>query len=138
MQHHTDSLIESFQADAAREVADWPDAAECAVHFVALYRLASEHPEDFADRLAFLGGRAPSIETRNRTAAAAEARPFPNTYQGRSCIRGHDGERFLSSGACVHCSRDYKVNARKEGRAREVPAAVRKARRIEKYVRYEM
>lgn len=124
MQHHTDALIASYLTDAVAEVADWSDPIECAAHFITLYRLASEQPAAFADRLAFLEGRTATAETRAVSA---------NTYVGSPCIRGHDGERFLSNGACVECSRESKREERRLGKVKQVPSSVRKARRIEKY-----
>lgn len=121
MQHHTDALIEAYLPDAESEAADWGDPIECAAHFIALYRLACEQPAAFAERLACLEGRASPDHMSGKT------------YLGGECIRGHDGERFLSNGACVDCSREYKRNERRLGKAKQIPASVRKARRIERY-----
>lgn len=38
--------------------------------------------------------------TRSEAAARGE-----KTYQGKPCPRGHDGERYVTSGGCVHCGR---------------------------------
>ena len=33
-------------------------------------------------------------------------------YRGAPCLRGHDGERYTSTGACVQCAREYVANYR--------------------------
>lgn len=40
------------------------------------------------------------------------ARAGRTTYPGRPCKHGHDGERYVSDGKCVHCGRE-----RSRGRA---------------------
>lgn len=121
MHHYTDATISEWSEDAGREVADWEDPAECAAHFIALHRLACECPQAFAERLAFLNGDSTPVRSGGKT------------YIGEPCVRRHAGERYLSNGACVDCSREYKRDERRAGRNIEVPAAVRKARRIERY-----
>lgn len=40
-------------------------------------------------------------------------------YQGQSCVRGHDGTRFTSSGECVACKRERVRRYRGNGSKRE-------------------
>ena len=61
------------------------------------------------------------VQTRKQAAAAGMTR----YYTGRPCSKGHDAQRFTSTGVCVKCASDYvkqyqsrlrkETNSRRQG-----------------------
>ena len=41
-----------------------------------------------------------------------------HVYQGRRCLRGHDGLRYSTSRNCVYCTRERAVAARRVAKMR--------------------